>query len=52
MLLPALARSKEKAYQTNCAGNLKQLGYAVQMFADDHNDQLPGPDLAGHLLHL
>ena len=43
MLLPALARSKEKAYLANCVGNLKQLGYAVQMFADDHNDQLPGP---------
>jgi prepilin-type N-terminal cleavage/methylation domain-containing protein len=43
MLLPALTRSKEKAYQANCASNLKQLGYAIQMFADEHGDQLPGP---------
>ena len=43
MLLPTLARSKEKAYQAKCSSNLKQLGYAIQMFADDNGDRLPGP---------
>ena len=43
MLLPALVKSKDKAHRINCASNLKQLSYAIQMFADDHNDQLPGP---------
>ena len=43
MLLPALSRSKEKAWQINCVSNLKQLGYAIHMFADDHDDRLPGP---------
>ena len=47
LLLPSLARSKEKAFQTQCASNLKQLGYAIQMFADDHSDQLPGPAWQG-----
>src|SRR5262245_8139523 len=43
MLLPTLGRSKDKAHQVNCVSNLKQLGYAIHMFADDHDDQLPGP---------
>ena len=43
LLLPTLGKSKEKAWQINCASNLKQLGYAIHMFADDHEDQLPGP---------
>jgi prepilin-type N-terminal cleavage/methylation domain-containing protein/prepilin-type processing-associated H-X9-DG protein len=43
LLLPSLARSKEKAFQTECASNLRQLGFAIQMFADDHGDRLPGP---------
>ncbi len=43
MLLPALARTQQKATQINCLSNLKQLGHALQMYADDHGDQLPGP---------
>ena len=43
MLLPTLGKSKEKAWQINCVSNLKQVGYAIHMFADDHGDQLPGP---------
>src|SRR5438874_220826 len=44
MLLPALARAKVKALQTNCISNLKQTGTALRMFVDDNNDYLPpGP---------
>lgn len=43
MLLPTLARSKGKAHQVKCVNNLKQLGYAINMFADDHEQRLPGP---------
>ena len=44
MLLPALARAKARAVQINCTSNLKQLGLAIQMFADDNQDTLPpGP---------
>jgi prepilin-type N-terminal cleavage/methylation domain-containing protein len=43
MLLPTLARSKDKAHQVKCASNLKQVGYAITMFADDHEQRLPGP---------
>ena len=41
MLLPALAAAKRKAWNVNCTSNLKQVGMAVQMFADDHGDWLP-----------
>ena len=41
MLLPALSRAKEKARRTKCLGNISQLQVALQMYADDHEDQLP-----------
>lgn len=43
LLLPVLSRAREKSYRVRCAGNLKQLGLAIQLYADDHDDQLPGP---------
>jgi prepilin-type N-terminal cleavage/methylation domain-containing protein len=43
MLLPALAKAKSKAVQTQCLNNLKQMGLAFQMYADDNGDFLPGP---------
>jgi prepilin-type N-terminal cleavage/methylation domain-containing protein len=41
MLLPALARAKEKARSTQCVGNLRQWGLAYQMYAADNGDFLP-----------
>jgi len=44
MLLPALASAKRKAQQINCVSNFKQVGVAVQMYADENQDWLPpGP---------
>src|SRR5512137_1010281 len=34
LLLPALARAKEKAYQTSCISNLKQIGIALALYID------------------
>ncbi|MDB6016600.1 MAG: hypothetical protein JWR19_1089 [Pedosphaera sp.] len=41
MLLPALAKAKQKAYITNCTNNLKQIGLGIMMFAGDNEDYLP-----------
>jgi prepilin-type N-terminal cleavage/methylation domain-containing protein len=41
LLLPALAKAKEKAHRINCISNFKQMATALQMYADDANDWLP-----------
>ena len=41
MLLPALAKAKQKAQQASCLSNFKQLGLGLQMYTDDSNDKLP-----------
>jgi len=38
MLLPALAKAKAKAQNIRCVNNLKQLGVAGRMYADENTD--------------
>ena len=45
MLLPALARAKEKALLANCLSNLKQLGVTMTMYTSDNREQFPS---SGH----
>jgi prepilin-type N-terminal cleavage/methylation domain-containing protein/prepilin-type processing-associated H-X9-DG protein len=41
MLLPALSKAKQKASQTTCLNNQKQLGLGFMMYVGDYNDVMP-----------
>jgi prepilin-type N-terminal cleavage/methylation domain-containing protein/prepilin-type processing-associated H-X9-DG protein len=45
ILFPVFAQAREKARQTTCLSNLKQLGTAAQMYAQDYEERLPGTEL-------
>ena len=38
MLLPALGRAREQARRVNCLSNVKQIGTALHIYAQDYND--------------
>jgi prepilin-type N-terminal cleavage/methylation domain-containing protein len=41
MLLPALAKAKERALRTSCMSNLKQVALSLTMYANENADKLP-----------
>jgi prepilin-type N-terminal cleavage/methylation domain-containing protein/prepilin-type processing-associated H-X9-DG protein len=41
LLLPALSKAKQKAVATRCVGNLRQIGLAARMYADENDDWIP-----------
>lgn len=41
MLLPALAKAKQRAMTTGCLNNLRQLGTGMNMYMTDNKDKLP-----------
>jgi len=50
ILFPVFARAREKARQTACLSNMKQIGLSLQMYAQDYDETYPryqfgaGPD--------
>jgi prepilin-type processing-associated H-X9-DG protein len=45
MLLPALAKAREKAEQASCLNNVKQIGLGVFMYTQDYGLRIPGARL-------
>jgi prepilin-type N-terminal cleavage/methylation domain-containing protein/prepilin-type processing-associated H-X9-DG protein len=45
LLLPALGRSKAKAYNALCVNNLRQLGIATRVYSDDNQERLPSAEI-------
>lgn len=45
LMLPALGRSRAKAWNAVCVSQLRQLGMATRLYADDHQDRLPGAEI-------
>ena len=43
MLLPALAKAKEKAVRATCQNNVKQITMSMHKYANDFRDFLPEP---------
>jgi prepilin-type N-terminal cleavage/methylation domain-containing protein/prepilin-type processing-associated H-X9-DG protein len=43
LLLPVLSAAKQRAAQTQCLNNLKQLGTGMKLYIDDNGDTFPGP---------
>ena len=44
LLLPAVSRAKDKARSINCVSNLRQIGLAVAVYADDNQGRLPSAE--------
>jgi prepilin-type N-terminal cleavage/methylation domain-containing protein/prepilin-type processing-associated H-X9-DG protein len=45
LLLPALSRSKAKAYDAACLNNLRQVGIATRLYSDDNQERLPSAEI-------
>ncbi|MBC8136271.1 MAG: DUF1559 domain-containing protein [Fibrella sp.] len=41
ILFPVFAQAREKARQASCMSNMRQLGQAIAMFTQDHDELLP-----------
>src|SRR5260370_16705519 len=48
MLLPALAKAKDRAIRTACKNNLKQINIGFTLYANDNRDYLPSGGVPGY----
>jgi prepilin-type processing-associated H-X9-DG protein len=50
ILFPVFAQARDKARQTACLSNAKQIGTAVMMYTQDYDEMYPSVDYAKYLL--
>src|SRR5919107_2280181 len=43
ILFPVFAQAREKARQTSCLSNLKQIGTGLMMYSQDYDELYPAP---------
>ncbi|HEX5222823.1 MAG TPA: prepilin-type N-terminal cleavage/methylation domain-containing protein [Verrucomicrobiae bacterium] len=48
LLLPALAKAREKAYRVQCMSNLRQLAFVYHLYTQDYNNRLPSREMLGN----
>jgi len=48
MLLPAIQAARESARRANCSSNLRQIGTAIQTYADRNSEQIPPFGVTGN----
>jgi prepilin-type N-terminal cleavage/methylation domain-containing protein/prepilin-type processing-associated H-X9-DG protein len=51
MLLPALAKAKERGKRTSCLNNMRQIGLAYMLYNEDSNGRLPYRHGVEHFAH-
>ena len=49
IIFPVFVQAREKARQTACASNIKQLGIAMMAYAQDNEDQYPPPPYSAQI---
>ena len=49
ILFPVFAQVREKARQTSCLSNLRQVGLSVQMYAQDYDERYTNTELGGNI---
>lgn len=52
ILMPVFARARENARKTRCLSNVKQLGLAMLMYAQDYDEVMPFYNIAGNPSNL
>ena len=48
ILFPVFAKAREKARQSSCSSNLKQLSLAVLQYVQDYDEMLPDAECNGY----